>query len=289
VRFGLHVPNHSEYADAAVLVDLASVAERAGWDGFFVWDHIWRVDNAPAVDPWIALAAIAASTERIALGALVTPLARRRPWKVARETVSLDRLSRGRLIIGIGLGIPPDYAPFGEQWDPPALGDRLDESLSLLDAFWSEQPISFSGRHYRVGPFEDEAGERIPVAFTPGPARGEAIPIWAAARPDSPPRTLRRASRLAGIVPIGARYRAGAGVTPEQMAEIVTRIQSFGVDEEFEIVRIGDSRRDPPSAYGDRVEELCGRRPTWWLDELHPELMTLDEARRHLAGGPPAA
>jgi alkanesulfonate monooxygenase SsuD/methylene tetrahydromethanopterin reductase-like flavin-dependent oxidoreductase (luciferase family) len=287
MRVGLHVPNHSEYADPTVLVKLAGIAERAGWDGFFVWDHIWRVDNAPTADPWIALAAIAASTERLRLGALVTPLARRRPWKVARETTTLDQLSRGRLIMGVGLGIPPDYTPFGERWDPPELADRLDESLGLLQAFWSQQPVSAHGRYYQVGPFEGEAGEQTPVTFKPGPVGREAIPIWAAARPDSPTRTLRRAASLSGIAPIGSRYRAGAGVTAEGLAEIVIRLQKLGVGDDFEIVRIGDSRRDPPTAYCDRVEELCGRRPSWWLDELHPDLMSLDEARRHLAAGPP--
>ena len=106
VSFAVGLPNVREYADPRLLVELAVAAEAAGWDGVFVWDHIAREEDAaiPATDPWIALAAIAARTERVRLGAMVTPLSRRRPWKVARETVALDVLSGGRLTFGVGLG-----------------------------------------------------------------------------------------------------------------------------------------------------------------------------------------
>ena len=136
VRFGISVPNFAEYADPRLLTALAREAEAAGWDGFFLWDHIliersWRM---PMADPWVALAAIAAATERIRLGPLVTPLARRRPWKVARETVTLDHLSGGRTILGVGLGHPPEaeYAAFGEEPDARVRALKLDEGLDVL-------------------------------------------------------------------------------------------------------------------------------------------------------------
>jgi alkanesulfonate monooxygenase SsuD/methylene tetrahydromethanopterin reductase-like flavin-dependent oxidoreductase (luciferase family) len=103
VKYGLSLPNHGDYGDIHRLVELAQIAEDSGWDGFFLWDHIAR-GIAPQVDSWIAMAAIACSTTRMRLGLLVTPLARRRPWKVAREIISLDHLSNGRMILGVGLG-----------------------------------------------------------------------------------------------------------------------------------------------------------------------------------------
>jgi alkanesulfonate monooxygenase SsuD/methylene tetrahydromethanopterin reductase-like flavin-dependent oxidoreductase (luciferase family) len=104
VKFGVYLPNFGAFGDALTLADLARDAEDAGWDGFFIWDHVARAFETEIVDPWVALAAIALQTESISIGALVTPLARRRPWKLARETVSIDRLSRGRLVFGAGLG-----------------------------------------------------------------------------------------------------------------------------------------------------------------------------------------
>ena len=105
IRFGISHPGTIKGT-----VELAIEAEKAGWDGFFLWDHILGPYPEPVVpipDPWILLGAMAAKTRKIKLGAHVTPLARRRPWKVARETVTLDHLSNGRLIFGVGLGNPP--------------------------------------------------------------------------------------------------------------------------------------------------------------------------------------
>src|SRR6202023_773687 len=99
INFGLHIPNFGDFGEAAAVVELAQAAEGAGGDGLFLWDHIrWEHDGWPVVDPWIALAAVAHATDTLRLGTMITPLARRRPWKVARETVSLDRLSGGRVI-----------------------------------------------------------------------------------------------------------------------------------------------------------------------------------------------
>ena len=106
-RFGLFVPPFGELADPRVLADVAAHADAAGWDGFFIWDHLqYRAPVRAVADPWIALAAIAERTERVRIGALVTPLARRRPQVVARQAATLDVLSGGRMVLGAALGPP---------------------------------------------------------------------------------------------------------------------------------------------------------------------------------------
>jgi len=128
MRFGLDVATNGAWSDVGTLADMAADAEVAGWDGFFVWDLLLAKANAAeaVADPWIALAAIAQRTERIRIGAMVTPLPRRRPWDVARQAATVDRLSRGRLVFGAGLGWQDDdYARFGEDADPRARAARL--------------------------------------------------------------------------------------------------------------------------------------------------------------------
>ncbi len=162
-----------------VLVDLAVQAEAGGWDGVFLWDHIVHRPPVRAVsDPWVSLSAIAAHTERLRLGPMVTPLSRRRVQKVARETVTLDRLSGGRLILGVGLGSSNtrELEPFGEVTDPRERARLLDEGLARLTALWD--------------------GE-----FEPPPVQRPRIPVWVAARwPNR--RPVRRALAWDGIFPI---------------------------------------------------------------------------------------
>ena len=171
MRFGLIVQMTGSLGYPQPLARLAREAEAAGWDGFFIWDVFGGDSAAPApvVDPWIALAAIAATTERIRFGPMVTPLPRRRPWKLAREAASLDQLSGGRLILGVGIGTPPEeFARFGEQVDPRIRAEMLDEGLEVLTGLWSGEPFSFQGRHYRV----EEA------TLLPRPVQQPRIPIW---------------------------------------------------------------------------------------------------------------
>src|SRR5438067_11246278 len=140
MRYGVSMPNFADYGDVHTLVELAREAEAAGWDGFFLWEHMifWRDLRMPIVDPWVALAAIAAGTERIRLGPMVTPVARRRPWKLAREAVSLDHLSGGRLILGVGLGDPADadFGVFGEETDAKVRARARGEARGVRGAVW---------------------------------------------------------------------------------------------------------------------------------------------------------
>ena len=179
VRRGLFLAPFDELSDPLVLVDLALAAEAGGWDGVFLWDHIvYRPPVRAVADPWVALSAIAARTERLRLGPMVTPLSRRRVQKVARETITLDHLSRGRLTLGVGVGSnnPAEVEPYGEVVDPRERARLLDNGLTRLAAFWG--------------------GE-----FEPRPVQRPRIPVWVAARwPNR--RPVRRALAWDGLFPI---------------------------------------------------------------------------------------
>ncbi len=150
VRYGICVPNLAEFSDPRRVAALARRAEEAGWDGFFVWDHVVFAYGVPeTADPWVLLTVIATATERIRLGPLVTPVARRRPGTLARQATSLDRLSGGRLIFGAGLGftLPAEYGTWGESVDPRVVAGRLDEGLEVLARLWSGERVDFRGEH----------------------------------------------------------------------------------------------------------------------------------------------
>lgn len=154
-------------------------AEARGWDGVFLWDHIVHRPPVRAVsDPWVALSAIAARTERLRLGPMVTPLSRRRVQKLARETVTLDHLSHGRLTLGVGLGSSntAELEPFDEVVDPRERARLLDSRLSRLAELW--------------------AGE-----FEPRPVQQPRIPVWVAGRWPKR-RPLERALNWDGFFPI---------------------------------------------------------------------------------------
>src|ERR671917_2564717 len=144
MRRGLFLPIFDELADPATLARLAARAEARGWDGVFVFDHVlYRPPVVAATDPWIALAAMAVATERIELGPMVTPLARRRPWIVARQAVAIDQLSGGRVVLGLGLGLDTsggELSRFGEEVDDRRRGGLLDEGVGVLARLLSGVP-----------------------------------------------------------------------------------------------------------------------------------------------------
>jgi Luciferase-like monooxygenase len=196
MRSGLFLPLFDELADPATVARLSVEAEDAGWHGVFVWDQVrWGEPVAGVADPWVTLAAIATATERIRLGPMVTPLARRRPVKVARETATLDRLSGGRLTLGVGLGsdrFAREFSITGEELDDRRRARMLDESLEILSAAWSGAPVDHRGEHYTV------AGMR----FLPRPVQRPGVPVWVAGY-DGNAKPLRRAARHRGFVPVG--------------------------------------------------------------------------------------
>lgn len=152
MRYGLNLPNGGVCADARILAELAREAEEAGWDDVFLEDYIvyQGMADTPTYDPWVALAAMALSTSRIRLGTDVTPLSRRHPWKLARETVTLDHLSGGRLVLGVGLGDPndPGITGIGETTTVRQRAAMVDEALDILVGLWSGKPFQYHGTYY---------------------------------------------------------------------------------------------------------------------------------------------
>src|SRR5438105_730765 len=152
MQFGLSIPNFGEYADPRLMLDIARDAEAAGWDGLFLWDHmLWTYpEPQPVADCWTLLSAIAAATERIKLGPMITPVARYMPWRLAREAATVDHLSGGRLVLGVGIGGDwfGDYSAFDQPADHKSHADMLDEGLQVIVGLWSGEPFSFEGQYY---------------------------------------------------------------------------------------------------------------------------------------------
>lgn len=253
MKYGLHVPNFGAFGDARVLADLARDAEGAGWDGFFLWDHqlFCEFDLNDHVDPWIALTAIAAATDRMLFGPLVTPLSRRQPWELARQTVSLQNFSGGRLILGVGLGEPAewDFRYFGLETSPVLRAEKLDEGLTILAGLWSGEQFSFAGKHYSLEP----------MTFLPAPVAP--IPIWVGGSwPNK--RPFRRAARYDGVVPMLPTELTEAALRP--VVDFVTTHR----DETLATVEIVVSGASDPDGTG--VPSGVSKLATWWLEDISP-------------------
>ena len=196
MKVALSLPPFGRLADPKLLVEIATAAEERGFDGVFLWDHVYRPEHDPQeiLDPWVVLGAQALATSTIRLGPMVTPLTRRRPIKLAREVVTVDQLSNGRLTLGLGLGVDSggELTRFGEIVDPKQRGDRLDEGVELLVSFWSGNTVSHSGAAYVA----DD------VTVLPRPVQQPRPPLWFAVRGGSAKRPLRRAAKYDGLVPI---------------------------------------------------------------------------------------
>ncbi len=270
MRFGLTVPNLGEYADASLLGDLAAEAEQAGWDAFFLWDHVVyrRQPVYAAVDPWVALTVVALRTERVLLGPMVTPLARRRPSDVARQATTLDHLSHGRLVFGAGLGTPADveFEALGDDGDARVRADRLDEALSVICGLWTGSAFSFAGVHHRV----DD------LTFQPPPVQRPRPPIWIAGLLPNR-RPFRRAARYEGVFDVAAGRRGAAGVS--EVVDVI--LAERGSLDGFDIVIEGTS----PGPH--RPSELAAAGANWWLEDISWKRAPLPELRARIAAGPP--
>lgn len=271
MRFGISVPNFGEYSDPTAVTDLAVAAEGSGWHGFFVWDHIVVSDGTPVADPWVILTAVALSTETIEIGPMVTPVPRRRPWVLARQATTVDHLSDGRLILGVGIGFPPDveFGTFGEPIDERERADMLDEGLDILEGMWSGDVFSFAGEHFTVEP----------TRFAPRPAHRPRIPIWVAAGWGSP-RPIRRACRYEGVFPVKWDMTDWTPTEVEELRETIVEMR--GDADHFEIA-IGGSLQAATQRFSDY--EAAGA--TWYLAGPG-QTDSIEDLRRTIALGTPS-
>jgi alkanesulfonate monooxygenase SsuD/methylene tetrahydromethanopterin reductase-like flavin-dependent oxidoreductase (luciferase family) len=274
VRFAINLPNFGPFGDPRVMVDLARDADQAGWDGFFIWDHVlWLVsENHPVAEPWVTLAAIASATQRIRFGPMVTPLPRRRPWQVARQASTLDQLSGGRLALGVGIGGDwfGDYSRFGEPADDATHGAQLDEALDVLLGLWGGEPFAYDGTHYTIRETQ----------FLPTPLQQPRIPIWVAGVwPGTKP--FRRAARFDGIAPI-ARAE-GAQVTPDDVRAMLAYIQPHRASAgPFDVVLAG-----PPLSSAGDYAAYAEAGVTWYQHGFLWE-DSVELVRTHIRRGPPS-
>jgi alkanesulfonate monooxygenase SsuD/methylene tetrahydromethanopterin reductase-like flavin-dependent oxidoreductase (luciferase family) len=281
MRFGITLPNVGRYSDVRTLANLASLAEEAGWDGIFLWDtlHFQAEENA-VCDPWIALAAIALQTERIKIGTMVAAPTRRRPWKLARETSTLDHLSHGRFIFGVGAGDGSDrgFTAFGEESDVSTRARILDESLAIVQGLWSGQPFSYHGEHYHVQE----------ITFLPPPVQTPRIPIWVGGMW---PRTgpMSRAARFDGVNAFTKRADGTFGdLTPAETQQLKRFIDERRTTPgAFDIVTGGHvfaAVADEQARALLRAYATAGA--TWCLENIWPQ-RDFDDVRAAIQIGPP--
>jgi alkanesulfonate monooxygenase SsuD/methylene tetrahydromethanopterin reductase-like flavin-dependent oxidoreductase (luciferase family) len=280
MRYGLDVTNFGEYADPRRLADLARRAEGAGWDGLFVWDHVaapWGVQAAPAMaDPWVLLAAAACATERLTLATHVTPVARRRPHVVATQAATLDHLSGGRFVLGVGLGgVPAEFEAFGEEADPVVRAARLDEGLDLIAALWSGEEVDHRGRWYRA----------VGVRHDLRPVQRPRVPVWVGGT--SGPALLRAARWDGWTAGLIVGESGGIARPPEAIAAAVEEIathRSPGAGTPFHVAVAGPSDPKAPALVG----EFADAGVTWWLEALNGFRGTYDEMATRVDAGPPS-
>ncbi|WP_194720281.1 LLM class flavin-dependent oxidoreductase [Cellulosimicrobium arenosum] len=288
---GIRVGFVGSFGSAPQVVDMAVTAEDAGWEGFFSWDgmSIMAVDT---FDPWSILAAAAVRTERIALGAMVFALPRRKPWEVVRQALTVDHLSGGRLVLPVGVGVLDDGGFSAVPDQPQALRDRaqqLDDALDFLDRAWAGEPFDFSGRRLSTAQMQflprpvdrEGVGRRVPVW---------PVGVWDAERP--PTRSLDRTLRHDGIV-LQLRGERGFDVpTPDDVASLVAwltarRAELDVADGPYDVVVQGVLPTDRAAA-ADQLAALRAAGATWWVESRwNPETATPTSLLDAIQAGPP--
>ncbi len=276
MKYGFVLP----FGDARTAADFAHEAEAAGWDGFFVWEPVW------GIDAWVALTAAAMCTERIRLGTMLTPISRMRPWKLASETGTLDQLSKGRVILAVGLGaVETGFEAFGEVIDRKTRAELLDEGLDILTGLWRGKPFKYDGKHYHV-----QANDK--TVHTPGrplPIQKPRIPIWVVGawpRMKSMQRVLKYDGLLPAVMEKDGNVRMGAPALDE-LREMKAWIDQHRTETTpFDIVMEGQTPGKNLKKGAAIVQPWQEAGATWWLESMWEE----KEAARVLARieqGPP--
>jgi alkanesulfonate monooxygenase SsuD/methylene tetrahydromethanopterin reductase-like flavin-dependent oxidoreductase (luciferase family) len=268
MKFGFVVP----WGDAEDIGDLAAAAEDAGWDGVFVWEPVW------GVDAWISLGLAAVRTTRIRLGTLLTPPSRRRPWELASQVATVDRLSAGRVTLSVGLGaIDSGFEAFGEECDRRRRAELMDECLDIVCGLWAGQPFEYDGTHYTVGPTEFPT-----IGHTVQQPR---VPIWCVGALGRE-KSLTRALRWDGVIPQVLDGEGGARQPHlDEVASLRARLDAERPGDDVDIVVEGATAEHSPAAYADAGA-------TWWIEsmwEAMSEHSPVTAAYDRLRQGPPAS
>lgn len=279
MRYAVDIPNFGRWADPREVARLAQDVEAAGWDGLAIWDHILVQDGMDVGDPWIALAAAGQVTERIELISAVTPLPRRTPWKLAREVVSLDHLTNGRIVLGVGIGWPddPEFTRFHGPLDHRIRADMLDEGLTILEGLWTGEPFSFQGTHYQVEESQ----------FRPTPVQQPRVPIWVAGMwPNR--RPFRRAARHEGAIPIflddDGDFTAPTPALVRAVADYVAEAGGEPAERDLAITGMTLGRADGATL---DLSAMADAGATWWLEQFVPGAAEYDLWLQRVLEGPP--
>ena len=264
LKRGLAAPNFA--VDPHDLVELGVTAEKAGFDGFFLWDHLLFSNDGVGpdiVDPWLVLALIAEATERITIGTMITPVSRRRPAVLARQTATLDRISGGRVVLGVGIGSPAhgDFTLFGDEADAVRRAEMLDEGLAVLDGLWSGEPFAHSGKHYTIGE----------VTFTPTPVRRPRIPVWVGGTLPRR-RPMLRAARWDGAVPITWADGRLARPSADQIAGVRDLVAEHRdpASPAFDLAVWAEVTEHPRQLMTE-LPPYVEAGATWWIETAKPE------------------
>lgn len=265
------------YGAARIAPLWIQMAEAAGWDGCFLGDAIW------IEDPMIKLAAAAVLTNRIRLGTMVIPVPLRRPWQIASESVALDHLSNGRLILGLGTGaVWMGWQGFpDEPTDTKTRAEMLSETVAILTKLFQREPFDFDGKHYHLRlTLVDE------MHYPPKPVQQPRIPIWI---PGIWPKmkSMQRVLDCDGLLPLKMNAnRQFEEVTPEDLRAMKAYIDSHrSLTTPFDYVAEGRLAGVDQSQARERLSAWAEAGATWYIEglwEASPEQVE-DVIRR----GPP--
>jgi alkanesulfonate monooxygenase SsuD/methylene tetrahydromethanopterin reductase-like flavin-dependent oxidoreductase (luciferase family) len=274
VRYGLYVPNCGGYGHARDLIDLAGRAEASGWDGFFTWDLLGP-ENGPVADPQVTFGAIAATTTRIVFGPMVTPLGRRRPWKLAREIATLAELSRGRLILGCGVGVENDFAPFpGEARTTAERSARFVDAVELLRQLLSGSAVHWTQSERTAGVLGEAPATITTKPFLPTPE--PPVRLWGGAsiqreREQHRAPFARAARMFDGLFPIGSPGSRQLPISLDEFARAIDYAFDGSLPPDgFDLVAAGSSNPGHGAGEADpgRFE---AEGATWWLEACPDE------------------
>ncbi|WP_420450684.1 LLM class flavin-dependent oxidoreductase [Ilumatobacter sp.] len=264
MRSGFVVP----WGDALDVADLAEVAEDSGWDGLFVWEPVW------GVDAWISLALAAVRTSRIRLGTMLTPPSRRRPWELAGQVATVDRVSSGRAVLSVGLGATDSgFEAFGEECDRRVRAELMDECLEIVCGLWAGQPVDHDGVHYRVTPTDFPTIGHV--------EQSPRVPIWCVGALGRP-RSMERALRWDGVIPQVLEDGGARQPSLDEVAALRERIEA-GDRPGADIVVEGSDTEHSPAAY-------AAAGATWWMETMWGamgEHSPVAAAEDRLRRGPP--